>query len=182
LPNARVTEPNKIRAAITVEIDDESGMPINPPATGLIAELSENYVRLLNRAIAIPERGLHATLAKAGDADMAARPESSEKPGMPINSPTRRDRDIHHAPAAQRPRRIELTGPRRRPHQLPHSCSPSSDAHRFEYEPAYTVRPSGAHAIASIRPITDRFISGLFVVVTGLTSVICVTAIPPAGA
>ena len=119
--DAGVAEADDVGAAVTGDVGQEARVPVDTPTTRLDAEIRQDDARLGERPVAVAQRRPDAAFAEADDVRAPVARDVGEESGAPLHKPAsrvRRDRDRHHAVAADCARDTELARCRLRPRDL----------------------------------------------------------------
>src|ERR1700751_4339239 len=117
-PHIFVAESNDVGETISVEVNNEARMLINPPASRLVTEVGDHDLRVLKTAVTIAESGPNPAVSEADDAGKAASGQRGKESWMLVNPPSQRCGNVKDAPAAERARNIELARIRLGPGKL----------------------------------------------------------------
>src|ERR1700687_173220 len=93
-------------------------MLVNLLPACLVTEVGEHDLRSPKAAVPIAESRPNAAVSEGDDVGKAASRQRGKSPWMLVHPPSQRCGNVKDAPAAERPRNVELAGIRLRPGEL----------------------------------------------------------------
>ena len=89
--NSGVAEAHDVGAFVTVYISKEPWMPVDPPPSSDVAEVGEDELWRLERAVAVAQRGPDPGVAEAYDVGPAVSGQIGKEPWVPVDPPPSSD-------------------------------------------------------------------------------------------
>ncbi len=89
-PDAAVTETDDVGPAVAVGVGHQPRVPVDPPPTGVVAEVRDHQLGCGDPAVVLRPGNPHAGVAEADDVVLVVAGGVGEEPGMPLHPPAAR--------------------------------------------------------------------------------------------